>query len=297
MRNIAKRFMITTKRILQGLYTGRLKPDNNESSPVKVMKKCPLVNIYHCCTHKSGSQWLKAVFKDTTTFSYSGLEQYSYADYLPGKMDPRKITERYFKQSFPKNKIVSPLYISYDSISKVPKSGRYKTIYILRDPRDLVVSDYFSMKLSHSPYPQVVSTRNKLLAMDETKGLVFCLQRLVDNGTFGAQRSWIHAKDDTILMVRYEDLISADSKVYFRKIFDHCEIDLPEEVLGKLIDRYSFKKMSKGRNPGQEDKQNHYRKGIAGDWQNCFSDNIKNVFKQKTGDLLIVLGYEQDMNW
>ena len=153
-------------------------------SAEKIISKSPCVNIYHCCTHKSGSQWLMAIFKDPMVFAYSGLDHYRYVDELPEKIDRRKITDRYFEHPFPKYKIVSPLYVTYDSILKIPKSGHYKTIFILRDPRDLIVSDYFSLKYSHSPYPEIIEIRNILLSMNLDKGLIFCLNRRIDDGTF-----------------------------------------------------------------------------------------------------------------
>ena len=41
----------------------------------------------------------------------------------------------------------------------------------------------------------------------------------------------------------------------------------------------------------------HQRKGIAGDWRNHFSDELKGDFKERWGDLLIATGYERDLDW
>ena len=40
-----------------------------------------------------------------------------------------------------------------------------------------------------------------------------------------------------------------------------------------------------------------YRKGIAGDWENAFSERDTEIFKETAGDLLIGLGYEKDDTW
>ncbi|OGW56187.1 MAG: hypothetical protein A3D21_03710 [Nitrospirae bacterium RIFCSPHIGHO2_02_FULL_42_12] len=292
MKNIKKRFLGTIKGILDDS-----KAVIQEDLPVKIIKRCPLKNIYHCCTHKSGSQWIKAILKDEIVFAYSGLEVYTYAKSLPDKTDKRKITDRYFDTPFPEDKIISPLYITYDSYIKIPKRGSYKAIYILRDPRDLVVSYYFSTMYSHAPLPGIDAKREKLIDMELNDGLTFCMQNFIDRGHFEAQRSWIHACDDTVMLVRYEDLVGPHSEDFFKKIFDHCKIELTEYDLQKLLDKYSFEKLSKGRKQGEENQRQHYRKGIAGDWKNYFSDDVKDVFKQKTGDLLIALKYERDMNW
>ena len=59
----------------------------------------------------------------------------------------------------------------------------------------------------------------------------------------------------------------------------------------------SFKKLSKGRTRGQEDPTSFFRKGIAGDWRNVFTEQDKVLFKKEAGDLLIRLGYEKDDSW
>jgi hypothetical protein len=59
----------------------------------------------------------------------------------------------------------------------------------------------------------------------------------------------------------------------------------------------SFEKLSRGRERGQEDPSSFYRKGVAGDWKNHFSKEDRRVFKEEAGELLIRLGYEDDLDW
>ena len=58
----------------------------------------------------------------------------------------------------------------------------------------------------------------------------------------------------------------------------------------------SFEKAT-GRTPGTEDVNAHLRKGIAGDWQNHFTDRLKTEFKRRYSETLIRTGYEKDSNW
>jgi hypothetical protein len=39
------------------------------------------------------------------------------------------------------------------------------------------------------------------------------------------------------------------------------------------------------------------RKGVAGDWQNVFTEGDKEIFKDEAGKLLVRLGYEKDRKW
>ena len=64
-----------------------------------------------------------------------------------------------------------------------------------------------------------------------------------------------------------------------------------------IIHRNRFESKAKGRKPGVENKNSHYRKGVAGDWRHHFNNEIKEKFKYLYGNLLIKLGYENDFNW
>jgi hypothetical protein len=58
-----------------------------------------------------------------------------------------------------------------------------------------------------------------------------------------------------------------------------------------------FARLSKGRQPGEEIVYSHFRKGISGDWRNCFGEEHRQFFKKHHNDLLVTLGYEDDDSW
>jgi hypothetical protein len=53
----------------------------------------------------------------------------------------------------------------------------------------------------------------------------------------------------------------------------------------------TFEKLSKGRTRGEEDPSSFFRKGVAGDWRDAFTDRDRRVFEREAGDLLTKLGY------
>lgn len=63
-----------------------------------------------------------------------------------------------------------------------------------------------------------------------------------------------------------------------------------------MLEKSSFKKTT-GRNPGEANNNVFYRKGVAGDWKNHFSEQDKQTFKKLAGDLLIAMNYEKDNDW
>jgi len=55
----------------------------NRSRLVRVKHHTSAQNIYHCCVHKTGSQWIRRIFSDLRTYQYSGLRSYNYASHSP----------------------------------------------------------------------------------------------------------------------------------------------------------------------------------------------------------------------
>jgi hypothetical protein len=72
---------------------------------------------------------------------------------------------------------------------------------------------------------------------------------------------------------------------------------IPVSRFKKLMKARSFEQLTGGREKGKENPRSHYRKGKPGDWKNHFNKEHKTYFKKHFGELLVKLGYEQDMNW
>jgi hypothetical protein len=250
-------------------------------------------NIFHCCAHKTGSQWVRAIMSDERIHSYSGLKFYFAEQGFPDGYDPRKVKEKSFETPFPPFTIVGPLYLDFENFEKIPKPDKYTGFFVTRDPRDIVVSYYFSVKYSHTPIGNVAEMRNHLINLDPSQGFIYVMEDLEDYGTFHALRSWAEGiqQDSAMMLVRYEDLVGNNSAEVFKQLFSFCDVGLSEEKIDELIDKYSFKNLS-GRHIGNEDKAAHYRKGVPGDWVNYFDKKVMERFKQITGDLVSIMGYD-----
>jgi hypothetical protein len=173
-----------------------------------------------------------------------------------------------------------------------------KGFHVVRDPRDIVVSGYFSHYYSHPDegWPRLTYFRRYLRTLSKDEGLLremeFLSRSLYD------MISWDY-DTPAILQLRFEDLIN-DPVFHFTGIFRYLGIvpqKTSEEELTGIIDKYSFEKLSGGRRPGLEDQAHHYRKGTPGDWQNHFNERHKDYFKKLYNPLLLKLGYEKTENW
>ncbi|HZZ80857.1 MAG TPA: sulfotransferase domain-containing protein [Gemmataceae bacterium] len=235
---------------------------------VKHRTRC--VNIYHCSMNKAASQWVRGILADERTYRYCGLDALIPAT----KTGP-----------FPPGTIVSPLYVDYPSFAAIEKPAAHKAFFVMRDPRDVLVSWYFSLKLSHPPSAEVRRVRAELAQMSEAEGLGYSLEFLRERGMFERQRSWLGAGDERVLLLRYEDLIGPNQAAVFEQLLRHCEIAMPRRVLDEVLAAHAFEAVS-GRPRGKEDPHSHYRKGVAGDWRNHFDADLATRFREVIGDLL-----------
>jgi hypothetical protein len=245
---------------------------------VPVVARCEFENIYHCAVRKTASQWIKAILSDPIVYRHCGLPAYDPRYYQ--WRDPRVC---------PPHRIALSLYFSYQRFEAMPKPGRYRAFFVLRDPRDLVVSSYFSTRDSHAPMGDVLQVRGVLREKSQKEGLLYLIDHLARKRTFEALRSWVTAPaTEAVRLFRYEDLTGAHQADEVGLLLRHCGVAVPPAELATLLSRYSFSRMSDRESAGSV---SHYRKGQPGDWCNHFDDDVQEAFARSTGDLVERLGY------
>lgn len=101
---------------------------------------------------------------------------------------------------------------------------------------------------------------------------------------------------DHYFEVKYEDLLEAPAPL-FEDMVRFLGADADGRIIEACVNQNTFEKSSGNRVRGEEDPSSFFRKGIAGDWKNYFTERDKDIFKEEAGDLLIRLGYEEDYDW
>jgi len=281
--------LIPLKRLVPAAAKERIK-----TSPLLVRRRSRFVNVYHCSVYRTGSQWLRRILSDWRVCRYSGLLYEMYFQRIFGTTEcpDRTVADRAFPYAEPfRAHWIVGLYASYDPYVRIPKPASYQTFFVFRDPRDIVVSHYFASRrdAQRSGNP----THYQQLA-DPDDGIPFLIDQLDRMALFAALRSWVPVaeNDPHVLLLRFEDLIGPRQFELFEKLFAHCDVAMPGDVLARLLKDHSFEVLSGGRQPGQEDTSSHYRKGVAGDWRKHFAAAHVERFKNVTGDLVTRLGYE-----
>lgn len=177
----------------------------------------------------------------------------------------------------------------------VLKQNGWATVFILRDPRDVAVSlmHYIVEKQVkhdfHEAFHTIWTTPHaRLKAIIEGARLPH--SRLSDPATqYSMYLDWLTYPE--VFVVRFEDLI-LNRRETLGRILDFVQqrgawrLALAQEQALDALEAAI-----------QPHRSGTFRKGQPGEWREWFDEDLKRLFKERTGDLLIRLGYERDHDW
>jgi len=266
--------------------------------------------VFHITHVKSGSQWVQQILRECASGRTIIEPRVAVAQFYQDPLAPGAIYPTIYAPRPRFEAVLSPdIDLDPDKYQPSPtddvktqnwynfqvKKSPVIKFVIIRDLRDTLVSLYFSLKVSHPLISEnVAEGRRKLNEMDMETGFLYLLGER-GKSIANIQKSWLSKVDDDMLLLHYEDMV-VDEQSSFAKIIEHCKIDVSSNKLVEIVAKNSFENKA-GRHKGEEDVSSHYRKGIAGDWKNHFTDKIKDEFKKLYGQALVTTGYEKDMNW
>ncbi|XP_058386985.1 sulfotransferase 2A1-like [Diceros bicornis minor] len=190
-----------------------------------------------------------------------------------------------------------PLLItSHLPIQLIPKSlfsSKAKVIYLIRNPRDILVSGYFFYSISN-----FIKKPESLEQYFE-----WFIQGNVPYGSwFDHIHGWMSMKGkENFLILSYEEL-RRDTRSTVQKICQFLGKKLEPEELNSLLKNSSFKVMKENKMSNftllhaynlVEENGSLMRKGISGDWKNYFTvaqaEAFDKIFQEKMADVPLEL--------
>jgi hypothetical protein len=249
---------------------------------VSLVKSSPnqqkLCSVFHVTHWKAGSQWISSVLK------YAAPRRFIRAK--PGELGP-------LGGPFITGKVYGPVYAPFSRFREfVPEDPMNRVFVVIRDPRDTLVSWYFSLMYSHPEETDGVrECRRELRSMPKSDALAFMACKHLQEVIL-IQREWI---ESAARIFRYEDF-ARDDQATFKQVFDFCGIPVSLCYRRSIVLRHSFRFRTWWR-LGRENTKSHLRKGTPGDWINHFDDDLKRLFKSRYGEALAISGYEKDDSW
>ncbi len=178
-------------------------------------------------------------------------------------------------------------------LSTLKSNGR-ATIFVYRDPRDMIVSHVFYATQMHKGHGMHRYYTEELHSMEER--IEAAIRGVEEPGSelspvrakYEGYLGWLEQPE--VLCLRFEDLI-LERRPALNKILDYLERrgfspTFPRDQAVAALESAILPK-----------KSGTFRKGKPGNWREHFSEQNKALFKEMAGDLLIRLGYETSQDW
>lgn len=178
------------------------------------------------------------------------------------------------------------------------------TYFILRDPRDVVVShvhyitEMAPSHIHHRYYQECLGSFEERLDASIQGLSIEDLQKIATTpileplpnirARFEPYLEWL--KHPEVLLLRYEDFITGRDEAVGR-VFDHA---IQRGFKPVCTRHQAIQALVESINPQRSPT---FRSGKIGSWQKVFTPKHKQLFKDLSGDLLVRLGYEASFDW
>jgi len=234
---------------------------------------------------KSGSTWVRFIMAHLLCEMFS--RQHKEVDFLHMQLMVPEISRDAYQNGVNFQSLPSPRMMRSHALY-IPRFP--KAVYILRDPRDVLVSYYYHFQKFH----HFDGTLLDFMQSDVRK---VEWDQHVNSWIF--QNPWL----GNLCIIRYEDMLN-DAFVEVEKIVRFAGLDrTPAEIHG-AVEKSGFNKLrelEERSGLGYVDDQNKeirfIREGKKGGWQESFGRAEKVYVKEKLGTTLIRAGYESSFLW
>jgi lipopolysaccharide transport system ATP-binding protein len=234
----------------------------------------PLMHITH---GKAGSTWVDRVLRQ-----------------LYGKQVSPRLYELPARFDFSRHRVFSAVFITRDEFLRHPELRGIHRFVVIRDLRDTLVSNYFSLRDTHEldPGGVIAARRQSLRDMSVEDGMKHLIDHAMSEHA-EIQRTW--AESDAPLL-KYEELIIDDLAIFQRLLCETFGHEIQPAELKRAVESSRFEAVFQ-RKLGVTDATSHGRQGTAGDWKNHFTPELRRYFHEKLGSILLQTGYEKDAQW
>ncbi|MBI5841139.1 MAG: sulfotransferase [Chloroflexi bacterium] len=183
-----------------------------------------------------------------------------------------------------------------------------KLVYIVRDGRDVLISERFRNLVEESKFLKIEDKRiieelrkdqaqftngtrsifTEAVIRRVAKGWVTNLQETEDEGR--------RLLGENYYGMRYEDLL-AHPFDEMQKLWKFLGVQADRSLEKTIVEEMTSNPDEEWQARRNGDISSFLPKGQAGNWARLFTEKDKAVFKEAAGEMLVKWGYEKDLNW
>jgi LPS sulfotransferase NodH len=183
-----------------------------------------------------------------------------------------------------------------------------KIVYIVRDGRDVIISERFRNFVEESKF--LTAEDKRIIADLQLDPAPFSDgRRSIFTESFIRRTAgdWVHDLQETedefrrlfgenFYGLRYEDLLERPFDE-MKKVWEFLGVKADKSLEKTILAEMSSNPDEEWQSRRNEDVASFLPKGQAGNWTRLFSQQDKTVFKRVAGEMLVRWNYEKDLNW
>ena len=183
-----------------------------------------------------------------------------------------------------------------------------KLVYIVRDGRDVLISERFRNLVEESKFLGAEDKRIiEELRKDQSQFTNGARSIFSEGVIRRVAQGWVKNLQETddegrrlfgtnYYSLRYEDLLARPFDEMLR-LWTFLGVPVGQSLEPGVLEEMSSNPDEEWQSKRNEDIASFLPKGQAGNWQRLFTARDKSVFKEVAGDMLVKWKYEKDLNW
>lgn len=179
--------------------------------------------------------------------------------------------------------------VKLDEFKLIPPQFTRSALYIVRDPRDAIVSWSHHAEVSIDEAITLFISPNSSIRNEKT-GLGHYLKSWSEH-----IESWMDEEEFPTTLIRYEDLLNSPASV-FRSVLSGAGFDVDEDKFVFALSQTSFNNLRKvEEDEGFKEKKGgeaFFRKGKVGGWKDALTINQVKRIEESLGDAMVALDYK-----
>lgn len=166
----------------------------------------------------------------------------------------------------------------------IPDLEKFKVVLMIRDPRDILVSWYFSIAFSHSIPPRSSNRHQEYIQHREAARKMSIDEHVISQSErvytiLDRYKTQLVDPYPHVYLTSYEEM-SADFSRWLERLLAACELEISDRQFDRFVAR------NEAVQPQEEDKSRHIRKGKPGDYREKLQPETIAYLNEKFSPLL-----------